>query len=60
LGHFYINNKWQTEWDLYTIYLYNKLHEISPNVGRSFYQISVQWDQIVYIRCKIGNSRMNF
>ncbi len=43
----YVNNEWQTEWDLY------KLHENS--IIKIF---SYQWDQIVYIRCRIGRSRM--
>ncbi len=37
----------------------NKLHEISPNVGKIiFYQFSNRCDQIVYTRCRIGHSRM--
>ncbi len=32
----YVNNNWQTEWDLYTM---NKLDEISPDVEKiNFYQ----------------------
>jgi len=40
------------------LYTMNKLHEISPNVGRRFYQISNRWDQIVYTHCRIGHTRM--
>lgn len=48
----YINNKWQTEWDQYTM---NKLHEISPKVGRrGLYHFLNLWVQIVYTCCQIG------